>query len=158
MKKCKYCLQEIEKGAKICPHCRKKQRKLPLPVLIGIIILVFIILVVACSTGDTDSSDSKKNEKVNTTTETKLKLEDGYKGHKEDFGYYIEGYVKNDSSKSYEYVSVEFTAYNKNGDIVDTCLDNNSGLEPNGRWKFKAMCLEDTDNIASFKLKELSGY
>ena len=40
MKKCKYCKTEIDKDAKICPNCRKKQRS-----KIWVVIGIFIIFI-----------------------------------------------------------------------------------------------------------------
>lgn len=39
-KQCKYCKQEIDAKAKICPHCRKKQT--PSGCLIAVIAVVVI--------------------------------------------------------------------------------------------------------------------
>ena len=72
--------------------------------------------------------------------------------------YDVEGYVTNNSDKDYTYVQIEFTAYDSEGNTLGTCLDNNSGLEKGGRWKFSASCIENVDSIKSVKLKELSGY
>ena len=62
------------------------------------------------------------------------------------------------TNTDYSYVQIEFTAYDSEGNTIGTCLDNNSGLEKGGRWKFSAMCLENADNIARVELKELTGY
>ena len=43
-KQCKYCKQEIDAKAKICPHCRKKQT--PSGCLIAVIAVVVIIVIV----------------------------------------------------------------------------------------------------------------
>ena len=67
-------------------------------------------------------------------------------------------YVNNPTNKDYNYVEIEFTSYDADGNTLGTCLDNNSGLEKNGRWKFKASSIENTESIASVKLKEISGY
>ena len=42
-KQCKYCKQEIDAKAKICPHCRKKQT--PSGCLIAVIAVVVIIVI-----------------------------------------------------------------------------------------------------------------
>ena len=152
MKKCKHCQTEIDSQAKICPNCRKKQG-MSLWVIIAIILVVIVII---SSLGGNESDNSE--EKVKTTRNETLTLEEGYKGSLDEYGsfYYIEGYIKNNTDKEYDYVSVEFTTYDAEGNILGSCYDNNSGLEANGRWKFKASCLEDVENIASFKLKEIT--
>ena len=44
-KKCKYCAMMIPKEAKICPHCRKKQKRSGL-FLVLVILFFFIMIVV----------------------------------------------------------------------------------------------------------------
>jgi len=155
MKKCKHCQSDIDSNAKICPNCRKKQG---MPLWL-IIVIVLVVIGVISSSGSDDNS-SKENEKVETTTTESLTLEEGYTGSLDAYGfsYYVEGYVKNNTNKDYDYVSIEFTTYDADGNILGSCYDNNSGLEANGRWKFKASCLEEAENIASFKLKEITNY
>lgn len=160
MKECKSCQSEIDSKAKKCPNCGKKQG---MPIWLIVIIVILILGVVGAIIGGGESESDKKEEpKTGTTTEKKekLTLEDGHSGSLDEYGafYYIEGYVKNDSDKEYNYVQIEFTSYDSEGNTLGTCVDNASGLEANGRWKFKASCLDDTKNIASYKLKEITGY
>lgn len=174
MKKCKYCQSEIDNKTKVCPNCGKKQ---PLSIVVIIIIVVAVLLVLAAivgsdsSNGDTRNNDNQAEETESVseeessqtgTTEKKenLVLEDGYSGSLDEYGafYYIEGYVKNNSDKDYEYVQIEFIAYDSEGNTLGSCYDYTSSLEANGRWKFKASCLDETDKIASYKLKEITGY
>lgn len=64
MKKCKYCQSEIDKNAKICPNCGKKQGK---GKLIAIIIVVVLIMF-AMANGDSDEPKSKgKSNKTENT-------------------------------------------------------------------------------------------
>lgn len=157
MKKCKYCQTEIDDKAKVCPNCRKKQG-MPKWV-IAIIVIIVIAIVGSAAGGSSDSSKGTSKEKTNTTTKQEaLVLEEGHTGSPDEYGmaYYIEGYIKNTSSKEFSYVQVEFTSYDSEGNTLGTCLDNNSGLEASGRWKFKAICTSDADKIASYKLKEIT--
>ena len=41
-KQCKYCKSEIDKKAKVCPHCRKKQGGIVKWIVIGVIVLALI--------------------------------------------------------------------------------------------------------------------
>lgn len=58
-KLCKFCKSEIDKGAKICPHCQKRQGSnlAILPVLI-LLFLVIVITVVAVSSEGDSTADS----------------------------------------------------------------------------------------------------
>lgn len=68
-KKCKFCQSEIPKKAKICPHCRKKQKK---GFLKWLIIAVVAIIVLSSSTeNSTDPEQPVKAGNVeNTPTPT----------------------------------------------------------------------------------------
>lgn len=61
-KQCKYCKQEIDAKAKICPHCRKKQT--PSGCLIAVIAVVVIIVIAIA--GSAMSGGEKTNTGVST--------------------------------------------------------------------------------------------
>lgn len=73
VKKCKYCCQEIDSKAKICPNCGKKQSKKKLLIIAGIIAVIAIIGAAGASgnneknIGDVDTSahiSSSSNESI----------------------------------------------------------------------------------------------
>lgn len=68
-KQCKYCKQEIDASAKICPHCRKKQK--PSGCLVTIIVVIVLIVIAIASSsvsgGDTTSTGAATN---NTSAST----------------------------------------------------------------------------------------
>lgn len=138
----------------------QENKKKKIPTWAIIVIVVLVIAVIGGGLGGESSSSTKSNEQTGKT-EVKgedLELEEGHTGTPDEYGfaYYIEGYIKNNTDKDYSYVQVEFTAYDSEGNTLGTCMDNNSGLEAQGRWKFKAMCTEAVDKIASYKLKEIT--
>lgn len=158
--KCPSCGKDISDNAKICPGCGAKVKK-PIYKKVWFWIIIAFIVIGLASGGSEEFSKSSSNNNKKTQTTTKqetLILEDGHTGAPDEIGfaYYIEGYIKNNSDKDYSYVQVEFTAYDADGNVLDSCLDNNSGLEANGRWKFKAICTADADKIASYKLKKIT--
>lgn len=63
-KNCKYCKMEIPKSAKVCPHCRKKQKK-----GIGKWILLAIIVLVIIGVASGGSKDKSETKKVGTVGE-----------------------------------------------------------------------------------------
>jgi hypothetical protein len=71
-------------------------------------------------------------------------------------GRYIVGIVKNNSSKEYSYVEIDFNLYDKDGNQVGSSLANINNLEPYGKWKFEAIILED--NATRIRLKGISGW
>lgn len=160
---CKKCKSEIDNTAKVCPHCRKKQG-MPLW-LIVVLVIVGISMISSFSSSETNSGEEKTgttNNKSNKTTE-KFTLLDGHNGFAGDYniGYYVEGYVQNNTDKEYSYVSIEFNLYDSEGALIGTAIDNVNNLESNGKWKFKASSLttsEETASVASYKLKEITGW
>ena len=147
----------------------KEQKKKKLPIWAIILIVIAVIFVLGSLVGGDDETsttndDANKSSNdvtdVETSSDNDLVLEDGYTAKLDEYGvtYNVEGYVTNNSDKDYTYVQIEFTAYDSEGNTLGTCLDNNSGLEKGGRWKFNASCIENVDSIKSVKLKELSGY
>ena len=57
-KLCRHCKMEIPRSAKVCPHCRKKQKKgIGKWIVLGI---VAILIIAAVSGGGKDQNTSKK--------------------------------------------------------------------------------------------------
>lgn len=69
---------------------------------------------------------------------------------------YIVGTVKNNTKKTYSYVQVEINLYDESGAQIGSTFDNVNNLEPDGTWKFKAIVMED--DVASYKIKDITGY
>ena len=141
-------------------------------IIIGAIFVLVYVLIFGV--GIMETEDTSKTQNSNQTQEQtgqtekqdkkeKFSLLEGYKGYAGDYniGYYIEGYIQNNTGKEYSYVQVEFNLYDKDGAIIGTALDNISNLEANGKWKFKAASLitsDEVENVASYKLKEITGW
>jgi len=69
-KVCKHCKSEIPKGAKVCPHCRKKQKK---PILLFVIIGIILIGVIGGGgSEETSSTGTSTNTKVESKVENKV--------------------------------------------------------------------------------------
>lgn len=59
MKKCKYCMSEIDDKAKICPHCGKRQKRSVIKTILSCIFLLFVVLVIiAIATGGGDKDEA----------------------------------------------------------------------------------------------------
>lgn len=155
MKKCKHCQSEIDTNAKVCPNCRKKQ-SMP-KWLIIVLIIVGITIVGSIAGGGSNSEDKPAGS---TSSSEKISLLEGHVGKVEsEYSYEITGTLQNNTDRDFSYVQVEFYAYDSDGNLLDTCIGNNSGMEANGKWKFTASCFfsnGDANNVISYKLKEIT--
>lgn len=162
MKKCKYCKSEIEKDAKICPNCKKKQNKIPVWVIIIIVVVIFA--AIGGSNGSSNNSSNNSNSSTSKKkTESKEKfsiIEGTEKGYSDDYGfaYYIEGTIQNNTDKTYSYVQVSYNVYDSNNNNLGTCIANNNNLGGKETWKYKAICSGDAKSIATYKLNEIKGW
>lgn len=156
-KKCKYCQSEIDKKAKICPNCRKKQG---MPKWLIAIIVVVVIAIFASAGGGSEESGNANNGGSGTNTQKVEKFTYNVTNEYQDtFSYYIEGTVKNNKDKDYSYVQIEFVCYDKDGNNLGTAIDNTNNLLGNETWKFKAMGMFTTDDkVDHCDFKEVTGW
>lgn len=132
---------------------------------------IAIIGVIAGSGDDGTSQQSEKNgstsesKESNTsnstdtkTTEQKpeLALTEHDFVKENQFSSKIKGTIKNNTSRSYDYVQVSFNLYDESGAQIGTAMANVNNFEPKGRWKFEAQVLED--NVDRYKLKDITKY
>lgn len=76
-KKCKHCKMDIPKDAKICPHCRKKQKS---GILKWVVLILIIGAVIGAVTGEDKSADS-------TTKQIEATASDSQKQESESIEY-----------------------------------------------------------------------
>ena len=133
MKRCKYCQEEIDKKAKICPKCRKKQG---VPKWIIVVLAIIIVVVIASIS---DDENAKEGEISNNNQISEKFTYEIVKQYQDTFSYYIEGSVRNNKDRDYSYVQIEFVCYDSAGNNLGTAFDNTNNLLANQTWKFKAM-------------------
>ena len=76
-----------------------------------------------------------------------------------DYAYYVEGTCKNNSSKEYNYLQVEFICYDNAGNNLGNAIDNTNNVLSGDSWKFKAIFLgSNEENISNCKFHEVSGW
>ena len=123
-KKCKYCQSDIPKKAKVCPVCKKKQKKN----IVLIIILIFVILsFTMCGTmcgllGDavdeTVKEETKKEDDLKKLAKKKFKVGETVKTDDMEIKYLSVKDYKSDNEfmqpkKGYKYIKAEFEFVNK---------------------------------------------
>lgn len=63
-KKCKHCKTEIDKKAKVCPHCQKKQGGIVKWIVIGVIVFA---LIGSMGGSDEEATETTQAAKIETT-------------------------------------------------------------------------------------------
>ena len=77
----------------------------------------------------------------------------------EDEVFYIEGLLKNNEEKTYEYVSVRFYVYDQHNNVLGEAEAYLTSLEENETWKFKAKYFEhDAADVSSYKFSSVELY
>ncbi len=70
--------------------------------------------------------------------------------------YYIEGYLVNKDDESLDYVYLEYTVYDKDGNILGSAMADIDTLAPKATWKFKARYDDiDAASVSSFKIADI---
>ncbi len=162
---CKDCGKEVSKNAKTCPNCGAKVKKggVFLKIVLGLFLFfVFIGIIANLDDNESSSSTQTSSKKSFTTQNTKVEKKSDLEllDWKITTGEYgnttITGRVKNNKSRELSYAQIQFNLYDASGAQVGTAMANVNNLEPNGIWKFEAVCLED--NFKTAKFKELTGF
>ena len=144
MKKCKHCQSEIDKKAKICPHCRKSQKSV-FSKIIGIILIFIGFIIVIASIGGESTTEDKFGYEIT-------------KQYEDSIGsYYIEGIVTNKIDYDYSYTQIDFICYDKDGNNLGTAMANTNNLLANETWRFKAIGLFD-GKVDHCDFKEVTGW
>ncbi|MBB1501953.1 hypothetical protein H5397_11050 [Propioniciclava sp. MC1683] len=90
----------------------------------------------------------------------RLTLEDGWEIDRSNpFAIFITGYVANNSDRPVDtYVQITFDALDKEGANVGTCIANTNTIDAQGKWKFKAMCTGEAEEIETVRFKDITGF
>lgn len=169
-KLCKYCKSEIPYEAKICPHCRKKQKGGAFKWILIIFGLIVIFAVVTGGKGSSKAQNSSTSstsvssgenaiQAINNST-SKLKLEEVDAPQIADKGYgmkSVEGSMKNISGKTLSYAQVTFALYDSDGAQIGTAVANINNLTKDSVWKYSAVALT-TEEWVSCELTEIDAW
>jgi hypothetical protein len=97
-----------------------------------------------------EREEREKAEAVN-----RLRLQN-YDWKYEGYSTYLAGAVRNESTRPFRFVRVEFSLLDKNKNLVGTASDSIMSLEPGETWRFRAHVF-DRGDVKSARLRELKG-
>lgn len=132
----------------------------------GLLILCGLIMVgVPLGIGVVlDKVDNVKVETVDGKTlindgDLEAIITEGYYIEKDD-SYYIEGILKNNTKKDYEYVNLTFYVYDSDNNILGEAICSLQILQGNASWNFKAEYYEPnrSSEVVSYKLIDVELY
>lgn len=138
--------------------------KMQVRLLLASLLIAFLSLVLACGGAGTKSAVGKpaRTADERTAASEDEHNEDGLvllkktvRGTSNRFHIEIGGTVVNRRHKTLKYAQITFNVYDESGAQIDTALANINGLEPGGRWNFKAVAL--TGLGRRYKFAALSG-
>lgn len=90
----------------------------------------------------------------------KLTLDEGWEMDQSDlYAVYVSGYVTNNTDKAItNYVQITFDALDAQGANLGTCLANTNTVDAGGKWKFKAICSGEAEDISQVRFKAITGF
>ena len=83
-KKCKYCQSDIDKKAKICPNCRKKQGGKGKFILIGAVVIIILSAALNQDSDDTKQVENITKEESSSSVNTNKAIEFGSEASSND--------------------------------------------------------------------------
>lgn len=76
----------------------------------------------------------------------------------DDYNSTICGIYTNKSGAKQGYVQLSYTLFDADGNQIGTAYANTSNLEDGGTWKFEASTLKGSDEVATYKLAQVTAF
>ena len=175
---CQNCGKSIPEDSKFCPYCaaptileqpvasvshqsKSSTSAIPLIIVVALMAGFFGIMVYGSGNSDTSALESTPPETVSTALaaapieKPNLELLSD-ECTVNDYSTHVVGKVKNNTSKQYTYVQIQYALYDKSENQIGTALANVNGLESGGTWKFDAIGIPT--ETYQYKLINLTGY
>jgi len=146
---------------------KEKVEKILKPILILIIIVLVVIGVMSAmhfadELKETDgggtyyapsrtTNDNTRNNNSNSSNNYNLSVYD-VKSEVDNYWYYVKGFVRNDSSRDYEEILIQYNALDGDGYKLSTCSDAIYNLKSGESASFKATCVTEKEKVADYKL------
>lgn len=136
-----------------------QEKKKPNGCLITILVIVGVFIffgVIGSLVNNNDGASTSSGALVGESKNKDLELLEHTSEIGEFGNLFITGTVKNNTKKQYTYVQVEINLYDDDDAQVGSTMANTNNLEPGGKWKFKAVVIEE--NVKSYKIKDITGF
>jgi len=119
-----------------------------------LIVLVAMAVVGSCDTESTVTTTDNTQE-AKEVKEDFIFIEEPQLVH-ENYSDKIVGVIQNNKGYDLEYIDIEFTLYDVEGNNIGTAYANGSNVKAGTNWKFEAYILED--NVDTFEFTEVGGW
>ncbi len=153
-------MEELNINNESVNEASRMKNNSPRNIIIGIICAVFFIaVIIAIASSGNDSSNN--NSSTSTTTQKveviNLSMTTTYKSYMDGYDCEITGIVRNNTKKSYSYVSVSISIYDANGIIIGSAYESMSDLGAGESWSFSTSSYDYPSNQpVSCKVKEIT--
>lgn len=131
-------------------------------VLIVAMVVLFYVGFIGLCIFVSDDSDVKTNKNGSVSIDDgQLTIEKGTKGYYDEKtdNFYIIGTLTNNSSDDYDYVTINYHVFDKDGNILGNATDSIDNLEKGKSWKFKVVYENvDAKEVKNFKINNVSTY
>lgn len=143
-----------------------KEGKRPIGKIVLGIVIVLVAIGAVGSMGGNGSSDessvpaaaSSEQEKTQDQAQDPYTITDEAEDTSNQFSYKITGTLTNNTDRKKEYIQIEYTLYDADGNQVGTALANTNNLKAGGTWKFEAVGSVAPDKVASWERADVSGF
>lgn len=172
---CKKCGKEIADNSEFCQFCGTKQNedvnntinniqenqvkpqqdKKPNGCLTTIIVIIFLCFI--CGTFMEDTSSKLPATSTTTPSKPNLEVVEHHSCSTEYGTNAVCGTVQNNSSRNYGYAQVSVNFYDKNGNLIDSSLDNINNLGAGQKWKFQVPFLTYS-NVSKYQVTGVEGW
>lgn len=152
---CRVCGHQVAKGAKTCPSCGAERPAGNPATLVRFLgaFLAFVLVYYAFDCGGAAPTPPLPPPGPTASAQQGTQL----LSHKWAFTEYgtpvIQARIKNTTNTSFTLVTVTWSLYGKNGDLVGSALDVVNHLAPGETWASEASVLQD--NVARYELASI---